>query len=181
MKKMGKMPKIGKETNPSILTEAKADDTAKLMRRRVKTSQKKAQKENNTFVKPNNTFSPYNRRHETERDYLNQMDEKIWCEDNNIHSDKTKLDKLTDILEKLNKEDEDFKEADINEEIMENQEKERTLKEDTYYDSMSTPNKYANEQCQEMSTKCKVPPNNKSPVLFPKNKTIRQQIDFSVT
>ena len=51
-KKTGKMPKIGKETNPSIPNEVKADDTAKSKRKRVKNSSKKVQKEKNTFVKP---------------------------------------------------------------------------------------------------------------------------------
>ena len=45
----------------------------------------------------------------------------IRCEDKNIHFDRTKLDKLTEILERLNKEDEDLKKTDINEELAENQ------------------------------------------------------------
>ena len=118
LKKTGKLPKIGKEANPSIPNEAKADDTARPKRKRVRNSSKKAQKEKDTFVKPNienNAFSLYNSRHEIERDYINEMDEMIRCEDNSIHFDRTKLDKLTEILERLNKEDEDFKRTGINE------------------------------------------------------------------
>ena len=37
------------------------------------------------------------------------MDEMVKCEESNTAFDKTKLEKLTKILEKLNEEDEDFK------------------------------------------------------------------------
>ena len=49
-----------------------------------------------------NVFSPYNSRHEIERDYLNEVDEMIRCKDN-IFFDRAKLDKLKEILERHNK------------------------------------------------------------------------------
>ena len=73
LKKTGKMPNIGKETKPNNLKEAKPDDTGKSKNKRVKYSLKKGQKEKNSFVKPNtenNVFSPYNRRHEIERESM---------------------------------------------------------------------------------------------------------------
>ena len=41
----------------------------------------------------------------------------IRWEDNNIHFGTTKLETLTQILERLNKEDEDFRKTDINDEL----------------------------------------------------------------
>ena len=183
LKKTDKMQNIGKETKPRNSKEAKTDDTGKPKNKKVKHSSIKAQKEKNSLVKPNienNVFSPYNSRHEIERDYLNEMDEMIRCEDNNIYFDRAKLEKLTEILERLNKEDEDFRKADIHEEIAEVDRRDRHLKEETNYDYMSTASEIVNKKFKEISNKSKVPPISKIPVLFPKMKNIRRQIDFSL-
>ena len=183
LKKTDKMQNIGKETKPRNSKEAKTDDTGKPKNKKVKHSLIKAQKEKNSLVKPNienNVFSPYNSRHEIERDYLNEMDEMIRCEDNNIYFDRAKLEKLTEILERLNKEDEDFRKADIHEEIAEVDRRDRHLKEETNYDYMSTASEIVNKKFKEISNKSKVPPISKIPVLFPKMKNIRRQIDFSL-
>ena len=100
LKKTGKIQNIGKETKPSSLKEAKADDTGKSRNKRVKYFSEKAQKEKNSFVKPNtenNVFSPNNTGLEIERDYLNERDEMNRCADKNIDFDRTKLEKLTEI------------------------------------------------------------------------------------
>ena len=184
LKKTGKMPNIGKGTKPSNSKEAKANDTGKPKSKKVKCSSKKAQKEKNSSVKPNienNVFSPYNSRHEIERDYLYEMDEMIQCEDNNIHFDRTKLEKLTKILKRLNKEDEDFRKTEINEETAEVDRRDRSPKEVTNCDYVSKAGKTINVKFKEISNISKAPPISKIPVLLPRMKNIRRQIDFSVT
>ena len=52
----------------------------------------------------------------------------IQCEDNNIHFDRTKLEKLIKSLERLDKEDEDFRKTAINEEIAEVDKRDRSPK-----------------------------------------------------
>ena len=98
----------------------------------------------------------------------------IRCEGNSIYFDIAKLEKLTGVFKRLNKEDEGCRKTDINEEIAEVTRSDRPPKEETNYAKLS-------EKFKEVSMKCKVPPISKIPVLFPKMKNIRRQIDFSVT
>ena len=89
-----------------------ANQTVQPKKRRNNCSRKKFQKHNNDNLEPmvkKEKCSPYQSRHEIEREYLQEMDEMVECEESNTAFDKTKLEKLTKILEKLNKEDEDFK------------------------------------------------------------------------
>ena len=53
----------------------------------------------------------------------------ILCEGNNIDFDRTKLEKLKEILERLKKEEEDFRKTDIYEEIAEVDRSDRLPKE----------------------------------------------------
>ena len=61
--------------------------------------------------------------------------------------DRTRLEKLTEILERLNKEIEDFRKTDINEETAENGKSDRPPKEKRSYDYMSTASKIINRKC----------------------------------
>ena len=103
----------------------------------------------------------------------------IRCEDNNIHFDRTKLEKLTKILERLNKEDEDFRKTEINEETAEVDRRDRSPKEVTNCDYVSKASKTINEKFKEISNISKASPISKIPVLLPRLKNIRRQIDFS--
>eukprot|EP00112_Aurelia_sp_Birch-Aquarium-sp1_P025616 Seg86.4 transcript_id=Seg86.4/GoldUCD/mRNA.D3Y31 product="hypothetical protein" protein_id=Seg86.4/GoldUCD/D3Y31 len=103
------------ETKISNQREVKTDQIVKPKKRRNNSSTKKAQKANSFTQESsvqNNKYSPYNSRHEIE--YLHEMDEMIRCEEENITFDKTKLDKLTELLERLN--DEEFKSATVEKE-----------------------------------------------------------------
>ena len=89
-----------------------AHHTIQPKRERNNCSGKELQKQNNPTLEPMVKEGKYNlnqSRHEIEREYLQEMDEKVKCEDNNTAFDSTKLDKLTKLLEKLNEEDDDFK------------------------------------------------------------------------
>ena len=50
----------------------------------------------------------------------------------------------------------------------------RSLKEETNYDYVSTATKILNDKCKEISMKSKAPPISKTPVIFPKKKDIRR-------
>ena len=88
-----------------------ANPTVQPMRRRKNCFRKKLQKQNNVNLEPmvkKEKCSLNQSRHDMEREYLQEMDEMVMCEESNTPFDKTKLDKLTIILEKLNEEDKDF-------------------------------------------------------------------------
>ena len=78
------------------------------------------------------------------------------------------LEKLNKILERLNKEDEDFRQTDINKEIAENGKRDRHTKEEMNYDYMSTAIKNVNEKYKQNSIRSKVSPISKIPINFPK-------------
>ena len=108
-----------------------ANQTVQPKKRRNNCSRKKLQKQNNLNLEAmvkKEKCSPYQSRHEIEREYLQEMDEMVKCEESNTAFDKTKLEKLTKILEKLNEEDEDFEKDASKENARPDDAVERTFK-----------------------------------------------------
>ena len=96
------------------MIEAKRYQIKRPRKRRNNSPRRKAQKKNIFYPESsvqNNKYSPYNSRHEIEREYLHEMDEMIRCEEEKTTFDKTKLERLTELLERLN--DEEFESTTV--------------------------------------------------------------------
>ena len=90
------------------------NQTGQPKKRKGNCSRRKAEKQDNSYSEPmveKENYSLYQSIHKIEREYLQEMDEMVMCEENNTFFDRTKLDRLTKLLEKLNEEDENFETA----------------------------------------------------------------------
>ena len=90
------------------------NQTGQPKKRKGNCSRRKAEKQDNSYSEPmveKGNYSLYQSRHKIEREYQQEMDEMVMCEENNTYFDRTKLDRLTKLLEKLNEEDENFETA----------------------------------------------------------------------
>ena len=107
------------------------------------------------------------------------MDEMIRCEEENTTFDKTKLEKLTELLERLN--DEEFKSTTVEKETKGDNIDDICL--NMELDSDHTPVTKNNDSCylKNKTSKSKFPPASKIPIPIAKKKGIQRKIEFNVT
>ena len=150
-----------------------AHQTVQPKKRRKNYSRKKLQTQNNLNLEPmvkKEKCSPYQSTHEIEREYLQEMDEMVKCEESNTAFDKTKLEKLTKILEKLNEEDKDFEKGASQENARQDDAVERPFKKKLDDDRTPTTNDIGTHCRIDKQNKQKLPPVSKIPLPINKKK-----------
>ena len=105
----------------------------------------------------------------------------VICKESNTSFDRTKLDKLTKLLEKLNEEDEDFKTAGTKRNARQDDAVAKNLEERLDEDHTPTFNYKATHHENNAHKKLKFPPISKIPLSTNKKKQIRRQIKFNIT
>ena len=181
-KKAGTISHARGDTKISNQREAKKYQIKKPRKIRNNSPGRKAQKKNSFTPESsvqNNKYSPYNSRHEIEREYLHEMDEMVMCEEENITFDKTKLEKLTELLERLS--DEEFKSTTVEKETKGDNTDDICL--NMELDSDHTPVTKNNDSCylKNKTCKSKLPPASKIPIPIAKKKGIQRKIEFEIT
>ena len=105
----------------------------------------------------------------------------VICEESNTSFDRTKLDKLTKLLEKLNEEYEDFRTFGTKQNARQDDAVEKTLKEKLDEDHTPIFNYNTTHHENNAHEKLKLPPVSKIPLSTNKKKEIRRQIELNIT
>ena len=139
-----------------------ANQAGQPKKRRSKCSRRKQQKQNDSNVRPvakKENYSLHQSRHEIEREYLQEMYEMLKCEESNTAFDRTKLDRLTKLFEKLNEEDEDLKTGGTEQNTRKDDAGERNFKDKLDEDCTPTFNDKATHHENNTQKKLKLPIN----------------------